>query len=384
MTIDKGWIFLRDRTDPAYWRGILAFSEMAEQHKGSDGKIRCPCVKCVNNKRHTPVDVRGHILRWGFQTSYEQWVFHGEEEVIVADVVVDENDVDEMRDDRENMKYVSTQGTKSLAERRHELEQLQAARDARSQINSESGSSTDHVSIFEEVLGQRRGHVRGIGRRLKGSSSSSRAQSTQSQAPSQDLVNDMSVMFTLFSSQIDPSNMDPAKLAMFNMLKNKYSTPAPQPSQKNMSQGSPTHSQHSAASSDMQKYSTSQPQHQLQPLSQPLPQPSHPPPPYPYMYGPQPSHPPPPYPYMYGPPYTHPYMYGGISQQRPSAFFPGLTDMAGSSQQPSSSQQAQPAYPYQWMMGAPTSQPLQPPHTSQPLQPPQTSQPLQQPQTSQR
>uniref|UniRef100_A0A803Q230 Transposase-associated domain-containing protein n=1 Tax=Cannabis sativa TaxID=3483 RepID=A0A803Q230_CANSA len=71
---------------------------MAEQHKGSDGKIRCPCVKCVNNKRHTPVDVRGHILRWGFQTSYEQWVFHGEEEVNVADVIVDENDVDEMRD----------------------------------------------------------------------------------------------------------------------------------------------------------------------------------------------------------------------------------------------------------------------------------------------
>ncbi|KAM6588227.1 hypothetical protein CsatA_010832 [Cannabis sativa] len=177
----------------------------------------------------------------------------------------------------------------------------------------------------------------------------------------------MSVMFNLFSSQMDPSNMDPAKLAMFNMLKSKYSTPAPQPSQTHMDQGSPAHSQHSAASSDMHTSSTSQPQHLVPPLSQPLPQPSHPPPPYPYMYGP-----------------PYPFMYGGISQQHPSAFFPGSTNMAGSSQQPSSSQQAQPVYPYQWMMGASTSQPLQPPHTSQPVQPPQTSQPLQQPQTSQR
>ncbi|KAF4351245.1 hypothetical protein F8388_026946 [Cannabis sativa] len=180
------------------------------------------------------------------------------------------------RINRGNMKYVTTQGTKSLAQRRHEL-----------------------------AFGQRRGQVRGIGRRVKGKSSSSRAQSTQSQPPSQDWVNDMSVMFNLFSSQMDPSNMDPAKLAMFNMLKSKYSTPAPQPSQTHMDQGSPAHSQHSAASSDMHTSSTSQPQHLVLPLSQPLPQPSHPPPPYPYMYGP-----------------PYPFMYGGISQQHPSAFFP--------------------------------------------------------------
>uniref|UniRef100_A0A803Q9D4 Uncharacterized protein n=1 Tax=Cannabis sativa TaxID=3483 RepID=A0A803Q9D4_CANSA len=86
---------------------------------------------------------------------------------------------------RGNMKYVTTQGTKSQAQRRHELEHpdyidtwmdvhlkkdkqfvnefarqdyerlqaVRAAREARSQIDSGSGSSNDHVSIFKEALG---------------------------------------------------------------------------------------------------------------------------------------------------------------------------------------------------------------------------------------
>ncbi|KAF4365870.1 hypothetical protein F8388_002740 [Cannabis sativa] len=143
------------------------------------------------------------------------------------------------------MKYVTTQGTKSLAQRRHELvrepdyvstwmevhlkkdkqfvneyarqdyERLQAIQAARSQIDTDSGSSPDQVSIFEEAFGQRRGQF-------------------------VELVADTS---TVSDTQ---------------------------------DQGSPAHSQHSAASSDMHTSSTSQPQHLVPPLSQPLPQPSTP------------------------------------------------------------------------------------------------------------
>ncbi|KAF4365452.1 hypothetical protein F8388_012817 [Cannabis sativa] len=103
--------------------------------------------------------------------------------------------------------------------------------------------------------------------RLKGISSTIHARSTQSQTPPQNLVNDMSAMFNLFSSQFNSSTGDPTTLTIFNSLKSMYSTTTPQSSQTHMSQGSPTHSHHLAAQPDMPTSLPSQSQHHPLPAS---------------------------------------------------------------------------------------------------------------------
>ncbi|KAL2893428.1 Acyl-coenzyme A oxidase [Bienertia sinuspersici] len=43
-----------------------------------DGRLRCPCVKCVNNKLLDLDDVNYHLLQYGIMSNYSTWVFHGE------------------------------------------------------------------------------------------------------------------------------------------------------------------------------------------------------------------------------------------------------------------------------------------------------------------
>ncbi|KAL2937453.1 FACT complex subunit POB3, partial [Bienertia sinuspersici] len=44
----------------------------------SDDKLRCPCIKCVNNKLLSPDDVNYHLLHFGIMRNYNNWTFHGE------------------------------------------------------------------------------------------------------------------------------------------------------------------------------------------------------------------------------------------------------------------------------------------------------------------
>uniref|UniRef100_A0A803PJW4 Transposase-associated domain-containing protein n=1 Tax=Cannabis sativa TaxID=3483 RepID=A0A803PJW4_CANSA len=97
MVIDKTWTTL-NRCDPAFWIGLQAFLAMASQHVDCDGRIKCPCVECLNLRLQTLDVVRAHVHRWGFQQSYQQWIYHGEVEVGVANEEVDDNDIDEMID----------------------------------------------------------------------------------------------------------------------------------------------------------------------------------------------------------------------------------------------------------------------------------------------
>ena len=50
MAIDKTWTTLRNRACQEYWNGLQSFLRMASEYKDSDGRIRCPCVKCINNR----------------------------------------------------------------------------------------------------------------------------------------------------------------------------------------------------------------------------------------------------------------------------------------------------------------------------------------------
>ncbi|XP_062112440.1 uncharacterized protein LOC133823592 [Humulus lupulus] len=99
MAIDKSWTKLRNRACDVYWDGLQNFINMASQHKDCDGRIRCPCVRCMNLRLQTLDVVQAHIFDRGFQQSYEQWIYYGEVEEDVDDEGMDENEpVDEMRD----------------------------------------------------------------------------------------------------------------------------------------------------------------------------------------------------------------------------------------------------------------------------------------------
>ncbi|XP_062079202.1 uncharacterized protein LOC133783534 [Humulus lupulus] len=70
---------------------------MASEYKDSFGRIRCPCVRCINNRLETLPMVKAHVFDWGFHRGYEKWIYHGEAEADVANVVdANDDDVDEM------------------------------------------------------------------------------------------------------------------------------------------------------------------------------------------------------------------------------------------------------------------------------------------------
>jgi hypothetical protein len=60
-------------------------------------KIRCPCVKCQNARCADKVILMKHLIKNGFATDYETWVFHAEKYIAVA---VEESANDRMGGDR--------------------------------------------------------------------------------------------------------------------------------------------------------------------------------------------------------------------------------------------------------------------------------------------
>ncbi|XP_062114422.1 uncharacterized protein LOC133825508 [Humulus lupulus] len=70
---------------------------MASEYKDSSGRIRCLCVRCINNRLETLPMVKAHVFDWGFHRGYEKWIYHGKAEADVANVVdANDDDVDEM------------------------------------------------------------------------------------------------------------------------------------------------------------------------------------------------------------------------------------------------------------------------------------------------
>jgi hypothetical protein len=47
-------------------------------------KIKCPCVKCQNVRCFDKIILTKHLVRNGFTSDYEMWVFHGEKYTAVA------------------------------------------------------------------------------------------------------------------------------------------------------------------------------------------------------------------------------------------------------------------------------------------------------------
>ncbi|KAF7841448.1 WEB family protein [Senna tora] len=49
-----------------------------EKNLGSNGQIRCPCLRCDNRKFIDVEIVKDHLYRHGFVPDYYQWIWHGE------------------------------------------------------------------------------------------------------------------------------------------------------------------------------------------------------------------------------------------------------------------------------------------------------------------
>ncbi|XP_060973950.1 uncharacterized protein LOC133039138 [Cannabis sativa] len=90
--MDKSWTSWRKR-GKEYWECLQAFLAMASAYKNSDGKIRCPCVRCLNTRFEPLNIVEAHIFDWGFDNGYQKWIYHGEAEVEVPRNEVSRNEV---------------------------------------------------------------------------------------------------------------------------------------------------------------------------------------------------------------------------------------------------------------------------------------------------
>jgi hypothetical protein len=68
------------RLRPEYITGVRRFINFAFSidKNISGGKIRCPCVRCKNQKFLKEDDVCKHLLTKGFLPCYENWTVHGE------------------------------------------------------------------------------------------------------------------------------------------------------------------------------------------------------------------------------------------------------------------------------------------------------------------
>ncbi|XP_062103263.1 uncharacterized protein LOC133814297 [Humulus lupulus] len=78
--MDRSWMSIRDRTAEDYVNGVETFLNFAIENAppDSDGLISCPCKKCVNFKKMSLADVRGHLFFNGINPNYKEWSWHGE------------------------------------------------------------------------------------------------------------------------------------------------------------------------------------------------------------------------------------------------------------------------------------------------------------------
>jgi hypothetical protein len=77
-----GWKKNRAHTDE-WWEKTNDFIEHAFS-LATTPKIRCPCVKCQNARCADKVILMKHLIKNGFATNYETWVFHDDEYTVVT------------------------------------------------------------------------------------------------------------------------------------------------------------------------------------------------------------------------------------------------------------------------------------------------------------
>jgi hypothetical protein len=85
MQMSHPWMY-GNRCAPAFREGVNSFLLVAEANKSKQGFMCCPCLKCKNEKDYScSRDIKSHLLRFGFMSSYNVWTKHGEEGVMMED-----------------------------------------------------------------------------------------------------------------------------------------------------------------------------------------------------------------------------------------------------------------------------------------------------------
>ncbi|KAK1610700.1 hypothetical protein QYE76_034373 [Lolium multiflorum] len=79
------WMY-GNRCAPTFREGVNSFLLVAEANKSKQGFMCCPCLNCKNEKDYScSRDIKSHLLRFGFMSSYNIWTKHGEEGVMMED-----------------------------------------------------------------------------------------------------------------------------------------------------------------------------------------------------------------------------------------------------------------------------------------------------------
>src|SRR5664279_1784999 len=82
--MDRGWMYLGNRTSDVYLDGVAEFLKAAEESvvDTNDRWIPCPCCDCKNIKCFTnSTQIQTHLVKRGFVAGYECWTSHGEQRI---------------------------------------------------------------------------------------------------------------------------------------------------------------------------------------------------------------------------------------------------------------------------------------------------------------
>ena len=90
--MDRSWLYLKHRFQPAFTNGLNLFLDAARKHLNEENESLCPCRDCKNGEFYPVADIHRHILTKGFQLNYSVWTEHGE----------NMNDDDEVDDETED------------------------------------------------------------------------------------------------------------------------------------------------------------------------------------------------------------------------------------------------------------------------------------------
>ncbi|KAK1643349.1 hypothetical protein QYE76_061154 [Lolium multiflorum] len=97
LLMSHPWMY-GNRCAPAFREGVNSFLLVAEANKSKQGFMCCPCLKCKNEKDYScSRDIKSHLLRFGFMSSYNVWTKHGEEGVMMEDGDEEEDNDDQYR-----------------------------------------------------------------------------------------------------------------------------------------------------------------------------------------------------------------------------------------------------------------------------------------------
>ncbi|XP_075660213.1 uncharacterized protein LOC142630034 [Castanea sativa] len=91
--MDKSWMD-KKRGSREYFEGVAKFVEFASLSV-RNGKILCPCVKCVNLISVLPNVARDHCWASGMLNNYKVWKFHGESAAATTATVCGSSHVEE-------------------------------------------------------------------------------------------------------------------------------------------------------------------------------------------------------------------------------------------------------------------------------------------------